>query len=501
MTATASELSVEEPRLDAEPPRSERRGCAPQPTVPGPGAPPLLGWRANALRFFRNPVDFMTRLHATYGELARLAPSPHPALFFRSRRPRGTYFAFGPKLTRQLLTDTETFQTRPPRGPDTRDFERLSTNLFFLNGARHKQQRRLFQPSFTRQSLQAYHRDMVEVTERMLDAWRPGSRVDLDHEMGEATLQIGSRTLYGLDSRRADQDLARRMSAMINALFSPATMLPLDLPGTPYRRLLVRMREIVERLEAEIERKRTAGAEGDDLLSMMVRAHDEDPEQLTRDELIGEAFTMFFAGHDTASKALVWTLFLLAQHPRVYDELLAELDSELGGGPPAYEQIYALPVLDRVVKESLRVLTPAVVFAREATVDAELGGFSIPAGAEVLYSPYVIHKDPAIFPEPKRFRPQRWSGIKPSAYEYLPFGVGARTCIGAAFGGMQLRIMVALIVQRCRLEIVPGTRIDLRTNVVIGPRNGLPAVVHSRDASPSPGPSEIRGYVREMVDL
>jgi cytochrome P450 len=480
----------------------------PESDIPGPPPVPFVGWRGNALRFFNNPVAHMSELHRRFGRVVRLVQGGNKPLFFRSERSGvSTYFAFGPQCTRQILTDLETFQTRRPPGPDNPSYDRLSTNMFFINGGRHRQQRRLFMPAFTRDSLKAYHDDIVRYTEHMLDRWRDGERLDLDHEMHALALNIASKTFYGIDATEKDQSLAQMMSEMIFTLFSPATMIPVNLPGTPYRKLIRRMEAIERELRAEIERKRAEGAGGDDLLSMMVRAHDENPTQLTEDEMIGQAFTMFFAGHDTASKALTWTLFLLAQHPDALAELVAELDQRLGGRPPEYEELYDLPVLDRMIRESLRLLTPAVAFTREVTRDTVLGGYRIPQGSEVIYSPYIIHVDPEIYPRAKQFRPERWLEIKPSSYEYLPFGVGSRTCLGASFGGMQLRLIISMILQRFRIKVAPdtrvdeGARIDLRTNVVIGPKDGLPVTVHEQDHRFEGNRSEVTGYIREMVHL
>lgn len=469
--------------------------------APGP-ARGLLAWQRQALSFFRNPIAHMTELRRRHGDFVRLVQGSNQPLLFRPSVPGGsTFFAFGAEAARAILTQTDVFETRRPPGPICRAYERLTTNMFFINGERHKQQRRLFMPAFHRDSLKAYYDDMVCFTDRMLDSWSPGQRIDLDHEMHRVTLNISSRTLYGIDATARENSLAQQMSDMIFTLFSPASMVPLDFPGTPYRRLVRQMEQIVTQLEAEIAHKEAAGASGEDVLSMMIRARREDPSSLTDDEMIGQAFTMFFAGHDTASKALTWTLFLLSQHPQAMADLSTELEQELGGDPPTYLQIYGLPVLDRMIKESLRVLTPAVFFAREATQDTVLGGYEVPAGSEVIYSPYMIHVDEAYFDQPKAFRPERWLHIKPGKYEYLPFGVGARTCIGSSFGGMQLRLMVAMIVQRWRLEAVAGSRIDVKTNVVISPKGGLPMVVRPWDGRFEDSRKPLRGFIRQMVDL
>lgn len=467
----------------------------------GPRAMPILGWRGNALRFFRNPIAYMTLLRQRYGDVAQLVQGGNQTLFFRARTETpSTVFAFGPSCNRAILTDLETFANRMAPGPKTKTFQRLGTNVLFLDRERHKQQRKLLMAAFTRERLRSYYDTIVHYTTRQLDAWQGRDQVEICTEMGELSLNIGSKIFYGLDATRKGQDLATLMCRMLDTLFSPATMIPIDLPGTPYRRLIRIMEEINDRLQEEIEAKRREGTVSD-VLSMMVRAHDEDSTQLTADELVGEAFVMFFAGHDTTAKALAWSLFLLAQHPDAVVDLLDELEALVPDGIPTFEQIYELPVLDRTVKECLRLLGPAIMFAREATCDTELGSYPISAGSEVIYSPYMTHRDPEIFAEPTAFRPRRWEGSQPSAYEYLPFGAGARMCLGASLGALQVRLILAMLLQRFRFKVVPGTRIDIKTNVVMTPSHGIPMLIHAQDRQLANSRSHVKGYIREMVDL
>ncbi|MEM6793475.1 MAG: cytochrome P450 [Acidobacteriota bacterium] len=470
--------------------------------VPGPKPMPLLGWRGNALRFFGNPVKYMMRLFHDHGPVARLAEGFSRPLFFASDQPEiASFFALDPDSAKAVLNDTKTFQTRRPPGPNFPTYHRLSTNILFINGDRHRQQKTLMRPWFDRAHIQSYYADMVASTQRMLEEWEDREEIELMGEMSRLTLGISSETLYGLKSHHGERHLAGMMAQMIRSLFSPAALVQVNLPGTPYSRLLKLMARIEEVLLIEVERKRREGCVGKDILSAMVKAHDETPGELSADELLGEAFTLFFAGHDTASKALVWTLFLIAQHPKVAAELQEEVDGELQGEPPSYGRIFRLAVLDRVIKESLRVMPPAVVFPRVATVPTTLGGFEIAAGSEVLYSPYVIHKTAPIYPQPNRFDPDRWRSIKPKAFEYMPFGAGARLCLGASFGMIQLRVIIALILQRYRLSVVEGTRIDLDTNVVIGPKGPMPMRITPQDHRFEDSPARVGGYIREMVDL
>ncbi|NJL26748.1 MAG: cytochrome P450 [Thermoanaerobaculia bacterium] len=283
--------------------------------------------------------------------------------------------------------------------------------------------------------------------------------------------------------------------------FSPIARVPINLPGTPYHRLV----ELSARAEAtvlrEIANRRGQGSQGDDVLSMMIRAIDEGNVDISHNHLVGNAFTLFLAGHDVPANALGFILLLLAQHPSVAAALLDELDAALGGEAPSYDQVFKLPMLDRVVKESLRVLSPAVIIWRRITSPVTLGGYELPVGTEVILSPYMTHVDPAIYLEPKRFLPERWQEAKPSPFEYLPYSYGARKCLGAAFAEVMLRAITAMIVQRFRLELIAGTKVDLAVTMTMKPKGGLPVVVRRQDREFNRSRAELRGFLRRMVDF
>jgi cytochrome P450 len=234
----------------------------------------------------------------------------------------------------------------------------------------------------------------------------------------------------------------------------------------------------------------------------LLRAVDDDGTGFTDEELISEVLTLFVAGHETTAKALSWTMFLLERHPAVLADVLDELDGVLGGRSMTVADIPRLPLLDRVIKESMRVLAPVpILFLRVPSSDLPLGRFTLPKGANVVVSPYATHHDPEIYPEPQRFRPERWEGLRPSIYEYLPFGAGPRICIGAAFSQQALRLMVPTVLQRVRMAVRRDARIDrLTRGNILMPRHGIPARLqapHRRRLVPEP----VRGDVHEMVAL
>jgi cytochrome P450 len=234
---------------------------------------------------------------------------------------------------------------------------------------------------------------------------------------------------------------------------------------------------------------------------MLIHARDEDGTRLTEDELIGQANLLFLAGHETTANALTWTLFLLSQHPQVLADLHDELSGKLHGDPPTVEQMAELPLLERVIKESMRLLPPVPLGSRTATKPTELGPYLLPQWTEIVFSQYHTHHAADLYPEPERFRPDRWLGLNPSAYEYIPFGGGPRLCVGAAFAMMEMKVVLPLLLQRYRLELVPGARIDRFVNMTMAPKYGMPMVVRPQDREFARGKTAVHGDVREMVEL
>jgi cytochrome P450 len=293
--------------------------------------------------------------------------------------------------------------------------------------------------------------------------------------------------------------LGERINEVISLALSPASFLPIAAPGTPRRRLVDGSARLEADLRAVIADKRAAGAAGDDVLATLLATHDEEGAALTDDELLGQLFILFLASHDTTKNAIAWTLFLLAQHPAVLREVVDEIRGALGGGPPSTADLAKMPLLERVIKESLRLFPPAPLTARLMVQPAALGGVDFPAGTEVILSPYNLHRYPDLYPDPARFSPARWEALSPSPFEYAPFGAGPRSCIGAGFAMMELKTVLSMLLQRFGVALPPGARIDRRTTVVMTPRHGMPMTL--LPAGEIARPSPVRGDVREMVDL
>jgi cytochrome P450 len=504
---------------------NERSGL---PSVPGPDPLPGLGGLPRLLAFSRDPIGGASRLFARYGPMAQIVRARARIM---SPGGRAVVVANGHEVNREVLTAHDRFHAFALPGvyypeddvmaearrrgrrlgrPDATRLEpirRTLTGLFHVNGDEHRRHRRLLMPAFHKTRIDAYRDDMVALTEQLLGEWRPGETRDVLADMTELTLRIATKTLFGEDAGESGVELARMMQRWLMTMFSLGMILRLDLGPSPYRRWLDLTRAIDDRTVELVRKKRAilaakaGGAVAKDMLSMLVAARDENGSALDEDELVGHTGVIFAAGHETSTNALAWTLLLLAQHPDVAEDLVAELASVLRGDAPTVDQLAQLPLLDAVVKESMRVLPPVPLHPRVVAEDTELGGHFLPKNTEIFLSIFHMHHDPDVFHAPRRFDPARWSSIKPSAFEYNPFSAGPRMCIGASFAMMEIKIVLAILLQRYRLELPRRARVDRRVAITMAPKDGLAMTVRRADGAWRAERRAIEGDVRELVEL
>ena len=423
-------------------------------------------------------VGCMTRLHREYGDCVTF--------------PGGssiTLFAFHPAHNHAVFGRPDEFYIIGPPGPRKSAQRRFGNGLFGLNGPPHQRHRRMLMPAMQKSAVESYQPALVGLVRDRLAKWVPGGTIDLYREMKDLSLEVTGRILFGLDSFGTARDVARVFQGWVEdysaVLF--AHLLPCDTPPDAYDRLLSvgeQLDGMFRRLAAE---RRAALAPGQhDMLAGLLRA--VDAGAFTDDELIGEMHTLVNAAYQTTASALTWTLFLLAQHPDAARGVLAEVTGTGPAGP-----------LDRGIKEALRMFPPVVYTARRANHAMPFADGWVPGGAYVISSFYVTHRRPEVFPEPNVFRPDRWIGFTPTAYEYLPYGAGARMCMGASFAGQMIRGVVAAVFRRFRLAVVPGTRVDRNSTLTLGVRGGLPVEVHTQDGQFAA--AAVTGNIHEMVTL
>ena len=355
----------------------------------------------------------------------------------------------------------------------------LGQGLLTSEGSEWRRQRRLCQPAFHRERLSSYGQTMGAYTEEMLTTWSEGESRDIHQEMMRLTMRIVAKVLFSVE---VSED-AQKVATSLNLLMRHTSGLRMIMPP-PLRHLplpaLVRVKRAVRELDEIVNRiireRRTSGADTGDLLSMLMEARDEDGSVMTDRQLRDEIMTFLLAGHETTAVSLSWTWYLLSQHPEAARKLHRELRDVLGGRTPQLEDMVRLPYTDRVVKESMRLYPPAWSLARTTAKEMEVGGYLLPVGANVVMSPWIMHRDPRFFENPERFDPDRWAveiAQRLPRFAYFPFGGGPRLCIGASFAMMEANLLLATIAQRFQLSLVPGHPVVPQPGITLRPRHGI----------------------------
>jgi cytochrome P450 len=488
---------------------SRRPGLPREIPGPEPGrwlstAGPLLPWAFDTL-------GHAGRLFDRYGDVVVLVRGGGSRGINPEASCPGTVLAFGPEHTRDITALHDTFGKMnlsgalyPGEAPEPRrePLRSFGAGLFSVNGDEHRRHRRLLMPAFSRRSLERYCSEMVRQTARELDGWREGDLRDTALDMRRLASRIVTATLFGEAGEGDSLEASRALQDALHLMGRPLTRIaPFDVPGLPFHRYL----DAADQLERNMRRVLTSRSaernERDDMLGSLLRARDEESgTRLTEAEILGHVSVLFAAGHETSANSLAWTLLLLALFPEVAGRVSEELESVLRGGEPTPEHVERLVYLGAVVKESLRLFTPAPWNGRVLRAAARLGRFEIPEGAEVLLSIYHTHRIPELFSEPLSFRPERWESLKPSPYEYNPFSAGPRTCIGAAFATLEIKIVLAMILQRYRLALVPQ-KVSRFAEMVLAPKYGLQMKVRPRDGNFQASAARLRGNVHDMAHL
>jgi cytochrome P450 len=443
---------------------------------PGPRGRFLFG---SLTEFRRDMLGFMTQAAREFGDvvsirvgLKRITLINHPDL-----------------IEQVLVTDSRHFikhyvlrLLRPT----------LGNGILMSEGDFWLRQRRLVQPAFQRSRINAYGPIMVAYTERLLAGWKDGETRDMHTDMMRLALEIVAKALFDADvadkARDVGEALEEGMQTFVRR-WKSLYPLPIWVP-TPNN---LRIRRVVRRLDAIIygfiKERRASGVDRGDLLSMLLNAQDEDDgSRMTDRQVRDEAMTLFLAGHETTANAMAWTWYLLAQHPEVESRLVAELQTVLGGRPPTVDDLPRLRYTEMVVTEAMRVLPPVYAFGREAVRPVTLGGYHIPAGATVIMSQWVMHRDPRYFEDPEQFRPERWAdGLakRLPRFAYFPFGGGPRLCIGNTFAMMEAVLILATMAQPYRFTLLPDRPVIPRTTVTLRPEQGIWGVITRRMEPPA----------------
>ena len=453
---------------------TERTAAAPLP--PGPTG---FSW-ARTRDFARDPLPLLLDAYRRYG----------PVFSMRILHASGV-FMLGTEANHYItVSHADNFRWRDGSMGDLMPL--LGDGMLTIDGDYHRRARRIVLPAFHRDRLLAAVDTMTAETERAIAAWRTGEEVDLYHWARALALRIAMRALFGFDPDRVagDFELAEEFERALSYYGKAYAIQILRGPASPWRRMH-RSRALLDGvIYAEIAARRRSGRRGEDILSLLMEATDDDGSGFTDRELRDQVMTLLFAGHDTTTSTLSFLLYELARHPDVLGRLLDEQDRILGDRPPTGAQLMGgLPELEMALDETLRLYPAAWVGPRRTVETFEFAGHVVPGGMPVHYCSWASHRLPEVFPEPDEFRPSRFAPDAKVALPkgaYVPFGGGSRTCIGMRFGQLEIRTIATLILRRFRLVLRPGYRMEIRQMPTLSPRDGLPMTVTARAAAPPP---------------
>ena len=423
-----------------------------------------------------NRLGLMTMAAAKYGDAVKLSIGPKTLYFFNH-----------PDHAKHVLADNSANYHKGIGYIQAR--RALGDGLLTSEGELWRKQRRTIQPVFQHKRIVDQAGVVVEEAAKLVARLRThenGEPVDLMHEMTGLTLGVLGRTLLDADLSGFDTLGESFEAVQDQAMFEMETMsmVPMWVPLARQLRFRVarqRLQRVVDQLVAD--RGARTGDGADDLLSRLITSTGQEPDarvgqQRMRDELV----TLLLAGHETTASTLGWACYLIDQHPEVLARLRAEALDVLGDRQPVYEDMRRLTYTTAVVEEVIRLYPPVWILPRRAQQSDEVGGYHVPAGADVLICPYTMHRHPDFWTAPATFDPDRFDrevAAKRSKYAYIPFGAGPRYCVGNNLGMMEAVFVIAMIARDLRLTKVPGYEVVAEPMLSLRVRGGLPMTVRS----------------------
>jgi cytochrome P450 len=363
----------------------------------------------------------------------------------------------------------------------------LGKGLLNSEGKFWQRQRSLIQPGFRRENILSYSSVMTREAGRMLDSWSDGEVRNVHEDLMRATLEIVARCLFGAEVGGAAGRVGKAMEVVTENFMADAgqaLLFPFDIPDFigGRRQAISELKGIINRI---IRERRASQERRGDLLDMLLQARDSEDRPMSDEQMRDEVMTLFLAGHETTAIALSWACYLLTQNSQIADKLVEELRAVLGSREPTPEDLPRLRYTDMVLKEAMRLYPAVWGIGRRAIADCEIGGYRIAAGTNVFIFQWLTQRDARFFPDPERFDPERWredpvrSGKIPR-FAYFPFGGGPRVCVGASFAMMEATLLLAMIVQRYHLDLVPGHPVEILGSVTLRPKHGIRVTVHRR---------------------
>jgi cytochrome P450 len=436
-----------------------------------PGGQRVLG---HALEFGRDPLALFQRARE-HGDVVRIRFGPLPFYVLNS-----------PAAIRQAMVGEA---RKLSKGLNFGRARRLLGNgLVMSEGENHDRQRRLMQPAFHRAEVARYVATMRDVAVPRISAWPDRGTLAFDREMRSITLTVLTRTLLSSDiGVDAIDEIERLLRVLLSELV--ARGISANVPGLAWvptrsnRRFSAANRRLHVLLTEVIDGYRRVGADHDDLISILMRARDDDTGAgMTNEQLRDQATTLVIAGSETTGNTIAWACYLLAQHPRIQERLQEEVDLVLAGADADAETLSRLPFTRAVITEALRLYSPVWILPRRALADVELGGHLLRAGSRIFFSPYALNRDARLHGDPDHFDPGRWdTGYSRSDARatFFPFGQGIRNCIGEGFAWAESTLLLSAIAARWHLRLADGAAVHPVVSSTLVPSE-LPIIVARR---------------------
>jgi len=395
----------------------------------------------------------------------------------------GYTFVLGPEANKFVFANADAFSwaetfemLAPTDGPNA---------LIVSDGAGHRRRRSAVAPALHHHKIGDYVHAMVANVDAVIDTWRQGQRVDIYPVFRSAIRRSIAECLYGSRMAAHAEFLGEQLKPLLALTHAPPQVLRLQqrLATPAWRRARAARRRVDDIVYAEIADARRNPRPDDHLLTALIELRPDDGEALSDNEIRDLVVSLIADGYETTSGAMAWAVYALLTVPGAWETAASEVRSVLGGRAPTAADVKALTYLNGVVHETLRLYTPGVISARKVKRDLTFEGRRIRAGRMLLFSPYVTHRIPDLWPQPKEFRPQRWDPDspeyrRPAPHEFIPFSGGAHRCIGSVLATTEMTVMLARLVARTTVTL-PAQRIRARNFAALRPMPGLTVEVAS----------------------
>ncbi len=442
-------------------------------TKPYPG-PPRHAVPGLMRKLWFDRLSLLADAAAEFGDVVRFRMGPKTIYFFNH-----------PDHAKHVLADNA---GNYHKGMGLAEARRrvLGDGLLTSEGGMWRQQRRAIQPAFRRERIAGFAAVVTDEAEAMLDRLDrhvDGAPVDVVTEMTRLTIAVLGRTLFDMDLSPLRSLGGAFEIAQDQAMFEMVTLgaVPLWLPLPRNRRFRAARHQLDDAVHGLVAaRERDGTRTGNDVISLLLGAYQDEPDARLRRRLRDELVTILLAGHETTASTLSWAWSLLARHPEAARTVAAEATDVLGDRTPDYQDLARLRYTTMVIQEAMRLYPPVWGLPRKALAADEIGGYRVPAGADVMICPYTLHRHPGFWPDPDQFRPERFEPAVAGPahrYAYIPFGAGPRVCVGSHLGLMEATLVAAMVARRFRFELAGGAEPEPEAMLSLRVRGGLPMKV------------------------